>query len=222
MTNEQAIVESLQRLETQIAPVAASASAIGELRDELAPRVNEAVHALIKELADIEADFQIEDLLYLLKKAMRNVKNLDFALDQMKNIIDFVRIAEPLLKTTVPQIIFYLDGLEQNGVFRFLKVGIEMLKQIGAAYSEEEMQQIGQGMVRLVAIFKKLTAPEALDLLDRAADMPAKVNLSAARDVGPWGLLRVMGDPQVKQGMGVLMELTRGLSVLKEAPAQTT
>ena len=221
MTKEQSIAESLQRLETQVAPIAASAKAVSELRDELAPRVNEAVHALIKELADIEADFQIEDLIYLTKKAMRNVKNLDYLLDQMKNIIDFARIAEPLLKNTVPQIIFYLDGLEQNGVFRLLKVGIEMLKQIGAGYSEEEMQQIGQGVVRLVGVLKKLSAPPALDLLERAADLPARVDLSAARDVGPWGLLRVMGDPQVKQGMGVLMELTRGMSVMKETPAET-
>lgn len=220
MTKEQSIVESLQRLENQVAPIAASAKVVSELRDELAPRVNEAVQALIKELADIEADFQIEDLLYLIKKAMRNVKNLDFVLDQMKNIVDFVRIAEPLLKTTVPQIIFYLDGLEQNGVFRLLKVAIDMLKQIGADYTEEEMQQIGQGLVRLVGILKKLAAPQALDLLERAADLPVRVDLSAARDVGPWGLLRTMGDPQVKQGMGVLMELTRGLSVLKPAPAK--
>jgi uncharacterized protein YjgD (DUF1641 family) len=221
MTNEQAISESLQRLETQIAPIAASAASVRELRDELAPRVNEAVHALITELTDIEADFQIEDLLYLLKKAMRNVRNLDFALDQMKNIIDFVRIAEPLMKTSVPQIIFYLDGLDQSGVFRLVKVGIEVLKQIGADYSEEEIQQVGQGLVRLAGMLKKLTTPKSLELLERAADLPAGVDLSTARDVGPWGLLRVMGDPQVKRGMGVLMELTRGLSVLKEAPSET-
>jgi uncharacterized protein YjgD (DUF1641 family) len=221
MTNEQAIADRLQRLETQIAPIAASADAVRELRDELAPRVNEAVHALIRELADIEADFQIEDLLYLLKKALRNVKNMDFALDQMKNVIDFVRIAEPLMKTSVPQIIFYLDGLDQSGVFRLMKVGIEVLKQIGTSYSEEEMQQIGEGLVRLAGILKKLTTPKALELLEHAADLPARVDLSTARDVGPWGLLRMMGDPQVKRGMGVLMELTRALSVLKAAPSET-
>jgi uncharacterized protein YjgD (DUF1641 family) len=28
-------------------------------------------------------------------------------------------------------------------------------------------------------------------------------------------MLRVMGDPQVQQGLGVLLELTKGLAVLK-------
>ncbi|MDZ7580868.1 MAG: hypothetical protein U5R30_09680 [Deltaproteobacteria bacterium] len=64
MNPEEAIIARLECLEHQIRPMADSARAVGELRDELAPRVNEAVHALIRELADVEADFQVEDLLH--------------------------------------------------------------------------------------------------------------------------------------------------------------
>lgn len=116
MTTEELILDRLDRLESQIAPLTASAKALGELREELAPRVNEAVQALIVELADVEADFQLEDLLFLIKKMMRNIRNLDFALDQMKNLIDFALTAEPLLKSSVPQVISFLDDLEQRGV----------------------------------------------------------------------------------------------------------
>ena len=92
MKNEDIILDRLDQLKDEIAPVAASARSIQELREELAPRVNEAVKALIIELADIEADFQLEDLLFLIKKTLRNVRNLTFSLDQLKNIIDFVLI----------------------------------------------------------------------------------------------------------------------------------
>jgi uncharacterized protein YjgD (DUF1641 family) len=215
MTTEQMILDRLDRLEAQIAPLNASAKAIGELREELAPRLNEAVQALIVELADVEADFQLEDLLFLIKKIMRNVKNLNFVLDQMKNLIDFVLTAEPLLKSSVPQAISYLDDLEQRGVFRLLGTSIEVLKKVGDSYSTEDLQQIANGLVRLAGILKKLTAAEALDLLERLADLPSRVNVSDAQAVGPWGMLRGMGDPQVQQGLGVLLELTRGLAVLK-------
>ena len=104
MNQEDNIQKRLERLEQQIAPVADSARSISELREELAPRVNEAVKALIVELADIEADFQLEDLLYFIKKVLRNLRNLTYSIDQLKNIIDFVLIAEPLLKSTVPLI----------------------------------------------------------------------------------------------------------------------
>ncbi len=215
MTTEQMILDRLDRLESRIEPLTASAKALGELREELAPRVNEAVQAMIVELADVEADFQLEDLLFLLKKMMRNIRNLSFALDQMKNLIDFALTAEPLLKSSVPQVISYLDDLEQQGVLRLLGTGMEVLKKVGASYSAEELQQTSDGMVRLAGILKKLTAPATLDFLERSADLPSRVKVDGAPAIGPWGMLRGMGDPQVQQGLGVLLELTKGLGVLK-------
>lgn len=209
------ILERLERLEEKITPLSESAQAVSELREELAPRVNEAVHALIVGMADVEADFQIEDLTYLVKKAMRNVKNLNFTLDQLKNVIDFAVTAEPLLKSSVPQMIMALDELEQQGVFRMMGVMVDVLKKIATTYSTGEIQEIGDGLVRLMGIARKLTTPEALDLLERAADIPASVDVTRARPVGAFGLLGAMGDPDVKQGMGVLMELTKGLALMK-------
>jgi uncharacterized protein YjgD (DUF1641 family) len=215
MNQEDIIQNRLERLEQQIAPVADSARSISELREELAPRVNEAVKALIVELADIEADFQLEDLLFLIKKVLRNVRNLTYSIDQLKNIIDFILIAEPLLKSTVPQMIFYMDDLEQKGVFTLLSSSMEVIKKTAETYTAEDMAQIGDGLVRLLGIFKKLTAPEALELLDRAAEVPSCVDLSRAKPAGAWGLLWAMGNPEVKNGLGILLELTKGLSALK-------
>ncbi len=93
MTQEELILERLDRLEAQMAPVAESARSMRELKEELTPRVNEAVQALIVGLADIESDFQVEDLTFLLKKIMRNVNSFNFTLDQLKNVIDFVQTA---------------------------------------------------------------------------------------------------------------------------------
>ena len=215
MKTEEAILERLDHLENQIAPLSDSARAIGELREELAPRVNEAVQALIKELADVEADFQLEDLLYLIKKAMRNVNNLSYSLDQLKNLIDLASNAEPLLKSSVPQLIYYLDDLERNGVFRMMSTMMNVMKQIGQTYTAEDLDQIGQGAVRLLGVAKKLTTPESLDFLDKMAEVPTRVDVAAAKPVGPFSMLFALGDDQVKQGMGVVLELTKAMAGLK-------
>lgn len=215
MTEYSDLLERMDRIEAEMAPLVESAKAIRELRDELAPRVNEAVHALIAGLADVEPDFKLEDLVHLVKNSLRNVKNLDFTLDQLKNLIDFLIIAEPVLKTTVPQIIYYFDELEQKGVFRILTMGLEILKQIGSIYSPEQLQQIGDGLVRMVGSLHKLAAPESLDLLDKAAGLPAHTDLAGAKPVGLMGLMGALSDPKVKAGMGVALEFTRGLAALK-------
>ena len=215
MTNEEQILERIERLENEIAPMARAARSMGELREELTPRVNEAVQALIVELADVESDFQIEDLLFLIKKAMRNVRNLNFTLDQLKNFIDFAQTAEPLMKSTVPQIIYYLDDLERKGLFQMATVFIDVVTKIGETHTAEDMEQIGDGMAELIGILKKLTAPEALALLNNAADIPASMDISRAKPVGPLGMFWRLGDPDVKEGMGVLIELSKSLGALK-------
>lgn len=219
MAVESMILERLERLEAEVAPLAASARAVVELRAELAPRVNEAVQKLIAELADVESDFQLEDLLYLVKKLLRNIRNLNFVLDQTKNLIDFALTAEPLLKTTVPQLIGRLDELERLGVLRLLATGVEVLKRVAAAFTAEDLTRAVDGMVRLAEILKKATAPPALELLERAAELPARLDLAAARPVGLFGLLGALGDPRIREGLGVLLELTRGLASLKPASA---
>jgi len=215
MNNEELILKRLDHLENEIAPVAESARSMRELRDELEPRLNEAVQALIIELADVEADFQIEDLLYLMKKSMRNVRNFTFALDQLKNLIDFALTVEPLLKTTVPEIITYLNKLDQKGIFNLLPVMLKITEKLAQSYTAEELQQLGGSLVDLLGMVQKLTTPEAMALLEKTAELPAKIDLSQAKPVGFWGLMGRMGDKEIKQGMGVLMELTKGLATLK-------
>ena len=215
MNNEELILNKLDRLEQEIAPMADSARSIQELREDLTPRVNEAVKALIEELADVEADFQLEDLLYLIKKSLRNVRNLTFSLDQLKNLVDFALTAEPLLKSTVPQIIYAFGDLEQKGVFRILASTIEVMKKIGETYTAEDMDQIGNGLVKLIGVAKKLSTPEAITFLDNAAELPAKIDLSQAKETGAFGLLWAMGNKEVKEGLGVLLQLTKGLAALK-------
>jgi uncharacterized protein YjgD (DUF1641 family) len=215
MKNEEVIMEQIDHLGQEIATLTDSARALRELRDDLSPRVNETVKILIEQLAEIEADVQFEDLVFLFKNMIRNVRNLTWSVDQLKNLIDFLRTVEPLLKSAVPQAIAYLDKLEQQGVFRVIASMLGVLEKIADTYTVEDIEQIENGLVPLVGVAKKLTTPEALNLLDKAAEVPSRVDLSQARAVGPFSMLFALGNSEVKQGMGVVLELTKALALLK-------
>ena len=173
-----------------------SARSLQELRDELSPRVNEAVKVLIKELAEVEPDCTLEDLGYLLKNVMRSVRNINWSLDQLKSLIDFLRTVEPLLKSSVPQSIYHLDQLEQQGIFQIISAMFAVMQKIAQTYTPEDFEQIGEGLVHLVGVAKKLTSPNALNLLDRAAEIPAKLDLSRAKPVGFFGAALALRDPR--------------------------
>ncbi len=216
MTNQDKILERLERLEEKITPIAESAAAVKELKEELTPRINEAVQALIVELADVEADFQLENLLHLIKKVMRNIKNFNFALDMMHNLIDLAVNAEPLLKSTVPKIISFLDDMEQKNVFRFINTGFEVMKSMTEKYSAREIDQITAGLGKIVNTLGSLTDPRAVELIEKLSKIPLGINIENAKPTGPISMVMAMNDPDVKMGLGVVLELTRGLAGLKQ------
>ncbi|MBU2498522.1 MAG: DUF1641 domain-containing protein [Proteobacteria bacterium] len=221
MDNEQLILERLDRIEAQLAPLARGVAAMNELKDDLRPLAHHAVKMVIKELQDVESGFQLEDVMEMIKQLLRSVRNISYSLRQLGNVIDFVTTLEPLLKSSVPQLINYLDDLEQRGVFRILNATLGIRAKVASKYTAEDIEQIGDGLVALLGLTKKITSPETLSFLEGLVDMPTKVDLSAAKKVGPFSLLWASSNEEVKEGLGVLMELTKGLGKLRNtAPSR--
>ena len=215
MTNEELILERLDRIEARLTPIAETAGGISELREDLVPLSGQAFRLLIRELEDVESSFQLEDLMALLKQSLRSVKHIIFSLEQLENIVDFVNTVEPLLKSAVPQVINYLDDLEQRGVLRVITAMLDVRAKIAAAYSPEDIDEIGDGAVVALGLAKKLSDPKAAEFLEKMAALPSKVDLANAKPVGPFGMLGALGSKQAREGLGVLMELTRAMGELK-------
>jgi uncharacterized protein YjgD (DUF1641 family) len=215
MTNEELILQRLDRIEAQLAPLSQSAASLNELKSDLTPLANSGVQLIIKELEDVEAAFQLEDLAVLLKRMLRSVRDITYAMDRLETMIDFVKTLEPLLKSSVPQMVNYLDDLEQRGVFRVIQATLDIRAKIATAFTPEDIDQIGDGLVALLGLAKKVTDPKAVALLERFAEVPSNVDLESAKGVGPFGLISACSTKEVKQGLGVLMELTRAMGKMK-------
>ena len=56
---------------------------------------------------------------------------------------------------------------------------------------------------------------EQKGLLGLVTKFPAKVDLSQAQEVGLFGMMQALREKEIRQGLGVLLELTRGLSAVK-------
>jgi uncharacterized protein YjgD (DUF1641 family) len=215
MTNEAMILERLDRIEAQLAPLAGSFKSIHELTEDLTPLANHAFQLIIKEMEDVESSFQLDDLLEMIKRLLRSVRSIIYSLNQLENVIDFVTTLEPLLKSSVPQLINYLDDLEQRGVFRTINATLEIRAKVAKAYTPEDIDQIGDGVVAVLGLAKKLTHPQTIAFLERLTEMPGELNLETCNAVGPFGILRACGNKEVKEGLGVLMEFTKGMGKLK-------
>jgi len=222
MTDEKQIMERLDRIEAQLAPLSQTAAGLKEIKEDLIPLSGQAFRLLIRELEDVESSFQLEDLLALTKRFLRSVKYLQYSLAQLENIVDFVQTIEPLFKSAVPKIIDYLDDLEQRGVLRIIQSTLDVRAKIASSYSPEDVEQIGDSLVALLAVAQKLSDPRAQSFLKKMAMLPSKVDLEGAKPIGPFGMLGALSGKQARQGLGVLMELTRAMGDLKNGGSSST
>lgn len=222
MTNEEQILERLDRIEAQLAPISQTASNLKELKDDLVPLSGQAFRLMIRELEDVESGFQLEDLMGLTKRFLRSMKYIQFSLEQLENIVDFVNTIEPLLKSAVPQIINYLDDLEQRGVLRIITSMLDVRAKIALAYDAEDIEEIGDGAVLALGLVKKLSDPKANEFLEKFAELPSKVDLAGAKPVGLFGMLGALSSKQAREGLGVLMELTKAMGQLKNGGSKAS
>ena len=215
MTSEELILERLDRIERRIAPLSETATSMTEFKNDLIAMAQPVSKSLIKDLESVESAFQLEDLGALSKRMLRSVKHIIYALDQLENIIDFVTTIEPVLRLMVPQLIEYLNGLEERGVFRIIKATYDIRAKIASAYTAEDIDQIGDGLVALLGLAKKSSDPQFIKLLESLTEIGASLDLSKSKDVGPFGFFTACSGSESKRGLGVLLELTKAMGDLK-------
>jgi uncharacterized protein YjgD (DUF1641 family) len=216
MQNGEQILEKISGLEEKLQPIIDANSRMQELKADLTPLGNRAMSIVINELLEVEAGFDLDDLFDMLKQLMRSTKNITYVMKQLDNILEFWKDMEPLMHSAVPQLINHLDELEKRGVFRMLKATLDIRAKMATVYDPDDVEQIGDGMVVLLGLAKKLADPKAADFINRVLEVPGNIDLDNVKPVGVGGLMSAGFNKDIKNGLGVMMELTKALGKIKK------
>ena len=165
--------------------------AMDELRDDMIPIANHMIKLTIDELAEIGTEFRSEDLLFLLKRLLRNTHLLIKLVDQLEAIMGFADEAQLLGKQVFNQMVEQLDQMEHKGYFALANEGINLLDQVVEQISPEDVQALGATMV---ASLKSLREP----LPEKAPSMLV--------------LVREMNDPKVRIGLSRIVNVMKSLA----------
>ena len=217
---DQALVELNQKvdaLSTQVAFLAEEAriqqerrQEWDELKNDLSPVVSEAYRLSVQQLDEIEGYVQLEDIIRVTKRLMRNTRNLEEMLDQLEGLADLSRELSPLSQDMFMMLMTRLDEMERKGYFSFFQGGMEIMDQIVSNFTEEDVQQLGENVVLILQTVKEMTQPEIMQLLSSTASIMREEDLP--EDVSMFYLMRQMRDPAVKRGLAKTLNVLRTVS----------
>lgn len=186
-----------------------------ELKRDVIPIANHMIKLTIDELAEVGSEFQAEDLLFMLKRLLRDTRLIVDGLDRLESMAELFDETQRLSKQIFNQAVVSLDRLEQDGYFAFARGGWRIAERIVSEFGEEDINALGDNIVTILKTARNLTQPEIMAMTNNAlgalqTDGPGEQNPSL------WMLLRDLSDPKVRRGMARLLNMVK---VLADQPA---
>ena len=135
---------------------------LDELKADLIPIGNQLVKLTIAELAEIGTEFELEDLIYLLKRVLRNTQLILTMMDRFEALMGIADEMELLGKQVFSTTIEGLDRLEREGFFAIARESWGVLEKIVAEIDPADIRSIGEdlGSPSSIALLRELNQPE--------------------------------------------------------------
>ena len=210
--------EKIDYLTEQFEAQQAQRQAFEELKQDLIPIANHMIKLSINELEEIGTDFELEDLLFLLKHFLRNTHLWMNLLDRLEGVMDIADEASLLGKQVFANTVDTLDQLEQDGYFAFARGGYYILERIVNEFSEEDLRVLGDNVVNILSIVRSLTQPQVLTLANNALDSLQVDSHENGKPPSTLALVRQLSDPKVRIGLSKMLKLVSSLA--EDAPEE--
>jgi Protein of unknown function (DUF1641) len=173
-----------------------------ELVHDLLPIANDAVGLVTEQLEEIQEYVDLEDLLRLVKRLMRNGRNLDRMFDRLESLMDLAQTLGPLSDSIFEKATDSLQAAEQRGYFALAKGGARAVDRVASSLTPDDLDCLANNAVVVIAAFQGLCQP---------------VESASVRS-----LLRQMRDPDVRKGIAVVMRMLRAVGARAGSEQQVT
>lgn len=179
-----------------------------ELMRDLTPIANQAFDMAVTQLEEIQEDIDLNDLLRIAKRLLRNGRNIEKLLDQLEALADLAQTMGPLADEAFGKAVETLSDLEHKGYFTFARGGRRILDNVVTSFTEEDVNRLGDNVVLILNTVKEMTQPEIMNFV-RNTLLVAEKEIEAPVDISFASLLRQFRDPEVRRGLALTMRVLR-------------
>ena len=177
-----------------------------ELMRDLVPVANDAFRLTVEQLEEVQEYVGLDDLLRLLKRILRNGRNIEKMLDLMESGMDLLDTVGPMGDEAFAKAVDTLALMERKGYFAFAKGGMQIADNVVTSFNEDDVKKLGENVVLILNVVKNMTQPEIMTFVNntllvasREVEKPVSTSLLA--------LVNQMRDPAVRRGLALTMRV---------------
>jgi len=183
-----------------------------ELKNDLTLIARDVFDSAVTELNEVAPYFDTGDLVHLLKKLLRNTRNINRLLTQMESVEGLFQDLKPLGKQMFDQMLETLDEMDRKGYFEFMKEATKIVDTIVTSFSVEDVRLLRENITSILLTIKGITQPDMLQTVNSALQFFKKMDITIDRDIS-WGmLLKEIRDPEVKKGLLFMLEFVKSMA----------
>jgi len=185
---------------------------LSELKNDLSLIAKDVFNAAVDELEDVAPYFDSGDMILLVKKLLRNTKNISRLLTQFESAEDLFSDLQPLGKQMFNQLLNTLNEMDKKGYFDFLRESINIVDTVVTSFSIDDVRLLRENIASMLLTFKNLTQPEMLSTIDNALGFFRKMDITVEKDISYFQIMKELRNPEVKQGMIFMLEFIKNMA----------
>lgn len=182
-----------------------------DLKNDVIPIANHLIKLSIDELAEVGTEFSLEDMLFLIKRLLRDTHLLVDLLDRVEGVVELSDELQVMTRQIFHQATLELDRLERKGYFSFARSSWGILERIVQEFDEEDVNALGDNIVTILTTLRNLTQPEIMSMTNNALQALQETP-APEKNVSILSLVRDLSDPKVRKGLARLLNLVRVLA----------
>lgn len=177
-----------------------------ELTRDLMPVANDVFRLATEQLAETQEYVDLNDLLRLFKRLLRNTPMLERMLDQLESASELFDTMMPLSDQTFEKAVDTLQTLEQKGYFTFAQGGMQIADNIVTSFTAADVKKLGDNIVLILNVIKGMTQPEIMQFVHNTL-LIAEKEVEKPVDMSLRALFNQLRDPNVRRGLALTMRV---------------
>jgi uncharacterized protein YjgD (DUF1641 family) len=188
-----------------------------ELMHDLEPIAQDAFRLATEQLEEVQEYVDLNDLMRLFKRLLRNSVMLERMLDQLESASELADTMLPLGDQAFGKAVDALQTMEHKGYFAFAEGGMQMVDNVVTSFTPDDVKRLGENIVLILNVVKDMTQPEIMNFV-RSTLLVAEKEVGLPVDISYPALLKQMRDPAVRRGLALTMRVLHVIGAQAEAP----